>query len=185
MEYCTFDQRNMDKQAEHSCVLPFTRNVVAPMDFTPVVMSRRIRGVQRVTTPAFEMALPVIFESGIQHFGLAPFEAEALPAVAVEYFRRVPTCWDETHFVAGYPAKEVVLARRKGREWYAAGINGEKTAKTLTLEFAFLPKDFRGILITDGSRPDQLEAKEVSADEVRRMEISLPPQGGFVLYSKP
>ncbi|HOQ03609.1 MAG TPA: glycoside hydrolase family 97 catalytic domain-containing protein [Anaerohalosphaeraceae bacterium] len=185
MEYCTFDQRNADRQAEHSCILPFTRNVVAPMDFTPVVMSRRIRGVQRRTTPAFEMALPVIFESGIQHFGLAPFEAEALPAFAVDYFKAVPTTWDETRFVSGYPAKEVVLARRKGKQWFAAGINGEKTAKTLTLDLSFLPKNFQGILITDGAQPDQLESKTVSAADVRKLTVSLPPQGGFVLYSKP
>lgn len=184
MEYCTFDQRNTDLQAEHSCVLPFTRNVVASMDFTPVVMSRRIRGVQRVTTPAFEMALPVIFESGIQHFGLAPFEAESLPAFAVEFFKKVPTGWDETRFVAGYPARDVVLARRKGQDWYVAGINGEKTAKTLTLDLSFLPKDFSGLLITDSSLPDSLEAREISAEQARSVTLSLPPQGGFVLYSK-
>lgn len=182
MEYCTFDQRNMDKQAEHCCVLPFARNVAASMDFTPVVMSRRIRGVQRVTTPAFEMALPVIFESGIQHFGLAPFEAALLPPFAVEYFKIIPTCWDQTRFVCGYPAKEVVLARQKNGRWFAAGINGEAKNKTLTLDLSFLQEDFRGILITDSSQPDQLEAKEVSAAEVRKMEITLQPQGGFVLY---
>lgn len=184
MEFCTFDQRNTDRQAEHSCILPFTRNVVAPMDFTPVVMSRRIRGVQRRTTPAFEMALPVIFESGIQHFGLAPFEAEALPPFALEYFKAVPTCWDETRFVCGYPAKEVVLARRRAEQWFVAGINGEKEGKTLTLDLSFLPRTFRGVLITDSGQPDQLESKDLSAKEARNLTVSLPPQGGFVLYSK-
>lgn len=179
MEYCTFDQRNTDQQPQHSCVLPFTRNVVASMDFTPLVMDRKIRGVRRVTTPAFELALAVIFESGVQHFGLAPFEAAALPEFAVKYLKAVPTVWDQTRFVAGYPAKEVVLARQKDGRWYVAGINGEKKSKTLTLDLSFLPKDRPGTLIFDAAA-DSLHAKKIE-NLSAALEIELQPGGGFVL----
>ncbi|HPP56696.1 MAG TPA: glycoside hydrolase family 97 C-terminal domain-containing protein, partial [Anaerohalosphaeraceae bacterium] len=94
-------------------------------------------------------------------------------------------CWDQTRFVSGYPAKEVVLARRKGKQWFVAGINGETAAKTLTLDLSFLPKNFQGVLITDSAQPDQLESRTVSAADVRKLTISMPPQGGVVLYSKP
>ena len=184
MEYCTFDQINTDQQAQHCCVLAFTRNVVAPMDFTPVIMDRKVRGVTRVTSPAFELALPVVFESGIQHFGLAPFEADKLPKFAIDYLRKVPTTWDETRLVAGHPAKDVVFARRKGDTWYVAGINGEKNNKTMKLDLSFLPKDASGLLITDGQAADQLIQNELQSVSSNTFQVDLQPQGGFVLQIK-
>lgn len=181
MEFCTFDQANTDQQAQHCCVLPFTRNVVSSMDFTPLVMDRKIRGVRRVTTPAFELALPIIFESGVQHFGLAPFEAAALPEFAVEYLKTVPTVWDQTKFVAGFPAKDVVLARQKGGHWYVAGINGENKSKTLTLDLSFLPKDRPGMLIFDGAN-DSLQVKKIKSPSTAAFVVELQRSGGFVLH---
>jgi hypothetical protein len=180
MEYCTFDQRNTDQQAQHSCILPFTRNVVSSMDFTPLVMDRKIRGVRRVTTPAFELALAVIFESGVQHFGLAPFEAAALPDFAVEYLKRVPTAWDQTRFVAGYPAKDIVLARCKNGDWYVAGINGENKGKTLTLDLSFLPQNRPATLILDGTE-DSLQVKKINSPSSAGFVVELEPSGGFIL----
>ena len=183
MEYCTFDQANTNQEPQHCCVLGFTRNVVAPMDFTPTVMSRRIREVRRVTTPAFELALPVIFESGIQHFGLAPFEAEDLPDFAVDYLKAVPATWDRTKFIAGYPAKDMVLARQKDNHWYIAGINGENTEKTLMLDLSFLPDSLKGLLITDGSENDELQTQGLNAIP-DSFEVKVQPYGGFVLQAK-
>ncbi len=182
MEYCTFDQRNTDLQPQHCCVLPFTRNVVAPMDFTPVVMSRSIRSVRRVTSPAFELALPVIFESGIQHFGLAPFEAAGLPEFAVDYLKAVPTAWDETRFVAGYPGRDVILARRKQTAWFAAGINGEKTTKQMAFDLSFLPAGQAAVLITDSPSDDTLIMEKIDT-AAKQFTIELKPCGGFVLYT--
>ncbi|MBN1796079.1 MAG: glycoside hydrolase family 97 catalytic domain-containing protein [Sedimentisphaerales bacterium] len=184
MEYVTFDQKNADQQPQHCCVLPFTRNVVAPMDFTPVVMNRRIRNVQRVTSGAFELALPVIFESGVQHFGLAPFEAEKLPQQVTQYLKTIPTAWDQTCFVAGCPAKDVVIARRKADAWYIAGINGEKEKKKLDLDLSFLPKGLNGTLITDDPAEDKLLIKDINISPDKVFNIELAPYGGFVIRCK-
>lgn len=181
MEFVTFDQRNADQQAQHSTILPFSRNVVGSMDFTPVVMDRSIRGVRRATSPAFELALAVLFESAVQHFGLAPHEAAALPDFAKEYLREVPAVWEETRYVAGFPGRDVVLARRKGDAWYVVGINGENTPKTLTLDLSFLPQGRPGRLITDGAEPDSLQSRTVERPSVASFEVELAPQGGFVL----
>lgn len=184
MEYCTFEQANTDQEAQHCTVLPFTRNVVAPMDFTPMVMSRRIRGVQRTTSPAFELALPVIFESGIQHFGLAPFEAESLPDFVIDYLKAVPTAWDRTEFVTGYPGEDIVLARQKGKTWHIAGINGEKQAKSLSLDLSFLPTDIKGKLISDSPVKDQLLEITLPTLSQNNLTISLQGEGGFVLIAE-
>ncbi len=180
MEFCTFDQANADRQAQHCCVLPFTRNVAASMDFTPLVMDRKIRGVRRKTTAVFELSLPIIFESAVQHFGLAPFEAAALPDFAVDYLKRVPTAWDQTRFVAGLPGKDAVLARRKGNDWYVAGINGENRSKTMLLDLSFLPKGRPGILIYDGA-DDSIQTKIIHSPSAAALEAQLAPSGGFVL----
>jgi hypothetical protein len=184
MEYCTFDQRNTNLEAKHCCVLPFTRNVVAPMDFTPVVMDRNIRQVKRVTSPAFELALPVIFESGIQHFGLAPFEAQQLPDFAKAYLKAIPTTWEQTRFITGYPAKDVVLARQKDKPWFVAGINGEKKIKTMTLDLSFLGPTLSGTLITDHPEKDTLILKTLDAVTTKSLEVTLQPHGGFVLQTQ-
>lgn len=181
MEFVTFDQRNADQQARHSTILPFTRNVVGSMDFTPVVMGRSIRGVQRATTPAFELALAVLFESAVQHFGISPSEAVALPEFARDYLRRVPAAWDETRFVAGFPGRDAVLARRSGDNWFIAGINGEDVRKTMQLDLSFLPQGRHGRLITDGAERDTLQASAVDRPSTTRFEVELAPQGGFVL----
>jgi alkyl hydroperoxide reductase subunit AhpC len=63
-EFITFYQENADVAANHSAMLPFTRNVFDPMDFTPVCL-HEIPGIERKTTDGFELATAVLFQSGI------------------------------------------------------------------------------------------------------------------------
>ncbi|WP_410503419.1 glycoside hydrolase family 97 catalytic domain-containing protein [Hymenobacter sp. AT01-02] len=78
-EFLTFDQANTDQEPTHCAVLPFTRNAVGPMDFTPMAFSE-IRGKERRTSNAFELALSVLFQSGIQHYAEVPEGMAAQPA---------------------------------------------------------------------------------------------------------
>lgn len=183
MEYCTFDQRNADLQPQHCSVLPFTRNVIGSMDFTPIVLNPRIRGVKLITTPAFELALSVVFESGIQHFGLVPDEYELMPDFVVKYLQNVPTAWDETRLVDGYPAQYVVIARKTGDTWYIGGINGTGKPKDVTLDLSFLPKDTTATLITDGENRTFLRTL-LNKDALRKLTVNLPTNGGFVIVTE-
>lgn len=85
----------------------FTRNVAGPMDFTPTVLNSAMEvygnHIPRVTTAAFELALPVVFYSPIQHLGIVPENLHAFPQFVWDYLRDVPTVWDETRCLAGYP----------------------------------------------------------------------------------
>ncbi len=182
MEYCTFEQRNANLQPQHCCILPFTRNVIGSMDFTPIVFNPRIRGVTLRTTLAFELALSVIFESGVQHFGLVPDEYELMPDFVVSYLQNVPTAWDQTRLVDGYPGKFVVIARKTGDKWYIAGINGENEKKELSLDLSFLPAETKATLITDG--PDRtFSRKTLEKEAVLKPVIELLPNGGFVIVT--
>lgn len=183
MEYCTFEQANADRQPQHSCMLPFTRNVIGSMDFTPIVFNPRIRGVKLVTTPGFELALSVVFESGVQHFGLSPEEYDMMPDFVVSFLQDVPTVWDETRLVDGYPGEHVVMARRCGNTWYIGGINGSGKEKELKLDLSFLPKDAAATIITDG--PDRTFAKTtLNSDALKGLAVKMETNRGFVIVAE-
>jgi hypothetical protein len=119
------------KAASHNATLPFTRNVVGPMDYTPCAFSDSQH--PHITTHAHELALTVLFESGLQHLADKPESYLAQPQEVQDFLSRLPAVWDETRFVSGYPGESVVLARRSGSTWYIAGINGTDEEKKLAL----------------------------------------------------
>ena len=180
LEFVTFEQKNADEEPAHAAMLPFTRNVFDPMDFTPVVLDR-INRIQRRTTSGFELALSVLFTSGIQHYAEIPEGMAKAPAYVRDFLKRVPSVWDETKFLDGYPGKFVVLARRGEGRWYVAGINGEATVRTLTLDLSELPVRGSGTLITDGGGNLSFCQEAIRLTPGRKLEVTLQTRGGFVL----
>lgn len=106
----------MGPDAAHNCTLPFTRNAMGPMDYTPVCY----KTYQTGTTDAHQTALMVVFTSYVQHIGEGAEVVLAHPARS--FLSRVPAAWDETRLLEGYPASFVTMARKKGDEWYVGGI---------------------------------------------------------------
>ncbi len=183
-EYVTFEQVNADKQAAHATMLPFTRNVFDPMDYTPVALDR-INKIERRTTGAFELALSVLFTSGIQHYAEIPEGMAKAPDYVRDFLKSVPSIWDDVKFLDGYPGKFVVLARRGEGRWYVAGINGEMEAKKIVLNLNELPVRGSGTLITDGGS-DSLSFRHetVGVTSEGKLEVSISPNGGFVIVFK-
>ncbi|MEO5712855.1 MAG: glycoside hydrolase family 97 catalytic domain-containing protein [Luteolibacter sp.] len=159
-------------------VLPFTRNVIGSMDFTPVDFS--IFKAGRTTTNTHEAALAVVFESGILHLSDSVEAYKSLPENYQNYLRNVPAVWDETRLVAGYPGKLAVLARRSGHTWYIAGINGEDTAKSVRLKLPFQPKG-GGMMLYDTTNPKEFASKEIELGQPNEIEVTFQPFGGVVL----
>ncbi|MEZ4685934.1 MAG: glycoside hydrolase family 97 catalytic domain-containing protein [Bacteroidia bacterium] len=179
-EFITFFQENADLQPSHCAMIPFARNVFDPMDFTPMVLDS-IPNIARRTKAAFELALPVLFTSGIQHMAEIPEGMAKMPDFIVHYLREIPVDWDETRFMDGFPGKYVVMARRKGEVWYVVGINGEKTPGKLDLDLSFMGEK-AAFLITDGT--DSLfDKKDLDLSTMKKLSIELQPFGGFVLRS--
>jgi hypothetical protein len=180
LEFVTFEQRNADQQPTHNTMLPFTRNVFDPMDYTPTVLDR-IRRIERRTTSGHELALAVLFTSGIQHYAEIPEGMTKAPDYVREFLRTVPSVWEDVKFIDGYPGKFVVLARRGAGRWYVAGINGEASPRTLTLDLAELGVRGRVTLITDGDDGNlsfRRETIDLAADG--ELSLTLAPRGGFV-----
>lgn len=177
-EFITFSQETADLAPGHIAMLPFTRNVFDPMDFTPMVLDS-IPGIKRKTTPSFELALPVLFLSGIQHIAEIPEGMAKQPDYVINYLKDIPTNWDESRFLSGFPGKDIVMARRKDDTWHIIGINGENISKEVEIDLRFFEKNREGFLITDGN--SGFSKTNVSAKENSTIKITMKPYGGFVM----
>lgn len=178
-EFTTFDQKDTDLAPKHLTMMTFARNVVGPMDFTPVCFGE-IPGVKRRTSNGMEIALTVILQSGIQHYVEIPESMVKQPEFVKTYMRNVPRKWDDVKLIDGFPGKYVVMARKSGDKWYLAGINSQGETQKLTLDLSVLKigsKDL--ILITDGENNRSLVEKFATLRN-NKLEMEIMPNGGFV-----
>ena len=181
LEFVTFTQKNAEDEPTHAAMLPFTRNVFDPMDFTPMVLDR-IKGIERRTSSAFELALSVLFTSGIQHYAEIPEGMAGAPDSVRELLRQVPDVWDDVQFIAGLPGKYAVIARRGNGRWYLAGINAERSDKTLELSLEQLHVAGGGTLITDGEGANlSFRSERVQLGSGRKLALRLKGRGGFII----
>lgn len=165
-----------DRAAAHNATLPFTRNVVASMDYTPCAFTDSQH--PHITTHAHELALTALFESGIQHLADRPESFMAQPDEVKRYLGELPTAWDETKLISGYPGDHAVMARRKGDRWYIAAINGTDTVKTLTPDWSRLPEGLTGLMFEDSG--DAANPWKITQDAPLPASIELQPCGGLV-----
>ncbi len=145
-------------------MLPFTRNVIGSMDFTPVCFSNFVQ--PHITTNAHELALAVIFESGFLHPADSVSAYQGIPKEWKDFLKNVPTTWDETQLLSGYPGQYVVLKRRLGDKTYIAGINGQDKPRKVKI-------DQTGFLLSDKTNT-----------QFPGGEIVMPAYSGFVIVVK-
>jgi len=163
------------RAASHNATLPFTRNVVGPMDYTPCAFSDSQH--PHITTHAHELALTVVFESGLQHLADRPESFYAQPREVQRFLGELPAAWDETRLISGYPGESVVIARRHGDTWYVAGING--TDSTMTVATA---TGLDGVVAAEAYYDGDTQAapwRICRLDSLPRT-LTLKPRGGFV-----
>jgi hypothetical protein len=161
----------------HRLCLPFTRNVVGPMDFTGVDFSTI--DAKRQNTDAAELSEAVLYENGISYWGDAPEVYRSIPA-AMSFLKKCPAAWDETRFVDGYPGQYVVLARRKGDTWFIGGMqNGPE--RTVTVPFSFLDRRaaYQLDLHHDGANKHEIKTETQSVKATDELKIRWLENGGF------
>ncbi len=170
---------------EHNTILPFTRNVVGPMDYTPVTFTNS--QFPHVTSYGHELALSVVFESALQHMADSPEGYYELPDAAKTFLKEVPNAWDDTKLLDGYPGRDVIIARRKGNSWYIGGISAEQRELKKTIKFDFLPtgKQYKLILISDGKYDSVFDTQYMVIDNTSSVDIKVLRRGGFVMSLKP
>jgi alpha-glucosidase len=179
-EQYKYSPRMGPEGAWHNTVLVFTRNVVGPMDYTPVTLTNVKYPHQ--TTNTHELALTVAFESGVLHFADSPEAYADLPDAARQFIAGVPVAWDETTLLAGDPGHLAVVARRNGTSWWVGGISGDPAGKTFALDLSFLGGgEWDAVILRDGAVPQQVVAEAALVRPVDRINIPLLGRGGFAL----
>lgn len=183
-EMLVFSQDVREKEAFYATLHPFIRNSVASMEFGGVILNKYInrgneRGQKRLTTDAFQLATGVLFQNPVQFFALTPNNLTDVPKFAMDFMRELPTTWDETVFIEGFPGKYSVVARRHGDAWYIAGVNGEMNAKKLTLNLPMLSK--QTVAMYNDKKDGTPFQEKVKVSNKGQFTVTLQPNGGFVL----
>jgi alpha-glucosidase len=180
------DSSFRENAALYNTIYPFTRNVIGPMDYTPMIFGTAPNRLEHLTTNPHELALSVVFESGVQQFVSTPAMIDAQPDYVKEFLQVVPTVWDETRFVDGYPGRFVVLARRRGPDWYVGAITADTLVSVVEVPLQFLGAGPYTVgLISDGADVDQFASNSERLTNRDTMTVELAPRGGFVARFAP
>ena len=183
-ENMVFNQHFCDEEAFNACLHPFIRNSVGSMEFGGCFLNKRLNkgndgGTTRRTTDVFQLATAVLFQNPVQNFALAPNNLTDVSPVCIDFMKEVPTEWDETRFVDGYPGKYVVLARRHGDNWYLAAVNATGEPLKLKLDLPMFAGKTVSSYSDDKHMQPQVRQQNVKSDG--KFQLTVQPQGGFVL----
>lgn len=177
------------REARDLCLHPFCRNAIATMDWGGTIMNHYLHKDnksrhRRHTTNTFEMAVAVVCQSAVQCIAMQPNNLSELTATELSFLRDVPTEWDETRLIDGYPGQWVVLARRSGQRWVIAGLNAGSEARTIQLSLPMLSG--RNVMVLEDSAAE----REIDATTTTRTErvssagsvtVTLQPNGGCII----
>lgn len=178
---------------DNSIYFPFMRNAVGPMDYTPGAMNSFQPNVYRADRPnsgsigtrAYQMALFVIFESGLQMLADNP-TLYYRNADCTEFITQVPTTWDETIALVAEAGEVAVVAKRKGDKWFIGGMtNNHKNVREMEISLDFLNsgKSYKMTSFTDGINAGRqtmdYRRNESSVRKNDKIKIKMVRNGGF------
>ncbi len=177
--------------ATHNVNLTYTRMVLGPMDYTPGGFRNRTPANFQIspippqvqTTRGQALAMYVVYESTLQMVADSPDVYAGQAEFA--FIRDVPTVWDETRFLDGDIDSHVVVARRKGKDWWIGAMNTE-TARPIQLPLSFLGNGrFTAEIWQDGASPAQTVKSERIVNSGDSLSLSLAGSGGAAIHLRP
>lgn len=183
-EMLYFSEDVRKQEAFFATLHPFIRNTVGSMEFGGTFLNKYLTKSnteknKRHTTDGFQLATAVLFQNPIQMFAIMPNNLTDVPKFQLDFMKEIPTLWDETVFIDGYPGKYSVIARRHQNKWYVAGVNAEKTVKKLKINLPMFAGKMVKLINDDQS--GITFTKQVSINKTGTYEIEIQPNGGFVL----
>ena len=163
---------------------PFCRNATASMDWGGIIMNKWMSRDNksrhtRKTTDIFEMASGIIMQTSIQCVAIQPNNLDELPQFELDFLRDLPTTWEETRFIDGYPGKYVILARKSTNgHWYLAAQNALPDPLTISLDLT----DFPGLsqLYIDNKKGEPT-LTPLKLDKKGNLKATLHPNGGLII----
>lgn len=183
-EALVFGQWACDEMSRFAALHPFIRNSLGSMEFGGGFMNRRLNrgndgGSVRRTTDAFELAVPILFQSPFQAVAIAPNNLSDAPKICMDFLKGIPTLWDDTQFVAGYPGKYAVIARRHGEKWYVAAVNAGRETLEITVRLPMLAGKAAAVF-RDG-KDGECERAEIRVPQSGEVRLRMLPDGGAVI----
>ena len=183
-----FTEQHAKTQAFELTMHPFCRNASGTMDWGGIIMNKYLskdnKGRhKRYTTDIFEMASGITNQTAVQCVAMQPnnLTENELPQFELDWLRAMPTTWDETQFIDGYPGRYVVLARRHGDDWYVAGLNALKEPLKLTLDLPMFTAGSQLKYYVDDRKSGQPVLTTLKVDKKGRAKVEIQPNGGIIL----
>lgn len=186
-----FTEHHAQREGFEMSMHPFCRNTVGSFDWGGVIMNRYMSRDnhsrhRRYTSDVFELATAITNQTSVNCVEVTPNVVDSLSPDYIKFLRELPTTWDDVRFLAGYPGKYVVLARRQGDRWYVGAING--TDKPIQVRTA-LPEAAGNsfTLLTDVAKKSNSlwpEHKAVAQKLNKKgdIKLTLQPMGGALMY---
>lgn len=164
---------------QHYCLMPFTRGLAGHGDFTPTTFQKdKLFG----TTFSLQLAMAIVEDSSILCWADKP--DIYLESPALTFIQTIPPVWDETRYLpATEIGKFVLVARRSGKDWFVAAMNGDdKSPKDCELDLSFLGEgNFSATYCRDNlKRADDLVVEKDTVDKNKKILLKMLPGGGFV-----
>lgn len=187
-ENLVFSQDFCDVEDFNATLHPFIRNAVGVMEYGGTVLNKRLNrnnngGSERKTTDAFQLATSIIFQNPVQNFALAPNNLTDAPADAIAFMKDVPTTWDDTVFIDGYPGKYVVLARKStSGKWYIAAVSAVEEPLKLKLDLPMLTKGSVVKLYSETEK-EGLKATDLKIKNPSSVSVTLKKRDGIVIVA--
>ena len=156
-----FSEHHARNEAFELCMHPFIRNATGTMDWGGTIMNSYLSRDnksrhRRYTTDIFEISSAIVNQTPVQCIAMQPNNLQELPQFELDILRQIPTTWDETRFIDGYPGRYIVMARRHNNEWYIAGLNAENTAKKLRIDMPEFKGKTASFYVDDAKKGPQL-----------------------------
>lgn len=187
-ENLVFSQDFCDVEDFNATLHPFIRNAVGVMEYGGTVLNKRLNrnnngGSERKTTDAFQLATSILFQNPVQNFALAPNNLTDAPADAIAFMKDVPTTWDDTVFIDGYPGKYVVLARKStSGKWYIAAVSAVEEPLKLKLDLPMLTKGSVVKLYSETEK-EGLKATDLKIKNPSSVSVTLKKRDGIVIVA--
>ena len=171
--------------ADHNTVLPFTRFLCGPADYTPCYFNGRVKN-----TKAHQLAMPVVYYSPITFLYWYDLPNVYKGEKELDFWKYCPTVWDESKALDGEIGEYIVQARRSGNDWFVGAMNG-LMARDITLNTAdFLQKGKKYRVEIYNDDPSLKTRTKVASSEMtikagKAIKLHLQPSGGAALRFVP
>lgn len=189
-ENVRFSEYHAKQEGFQLTMHPFSRNALGAADWGGVMMNRHMSqdnksGHARYTSDIFELASAIVIQTSVNCVAMCPNNLDEMEDFQLEFLTKLPTTWDETRYIDGYPTRYAVLARRTGNDWYVAGLNGTDKPMTLNLNLPMFAGKTANLYIDNPRKKGEIVPtsvmKPIKVGKDGMAKVTIQPMGGMII----